>query len=172
MRHPGAGGAREPDHGRERGRIKAKIIVEGANGPTTSDASEALHQRGVLILPDHYANAGGVTVSYFEWLKNLSHVRFGRMEKRYEEQRLPAAAGGGREGHRHALHARRRWRARPTAPTRSTWSTPASRTPWSTAYHRLREIRKKHKTVDLRTAAFIDAIDKIALCYGDLGIFP
>ena len=67
-------------------RIKARMIVEGANGPVTSDASEMLGKNNVLIIPDHYANAGGVLVSYFEWLKNLSHVRFGRMEKRFEEK--------------------------------------------------------------------------------------
>src|SRR5512141_356855 len=67
-------------------RIHAPIIVEGANGPITADASEKLLARGALILPDIYTNAGGVTVSYFEWVKNLSHMRFGRMEKRFAER--------------------------------------------------------------------------------------
>ena len=66
-------------------RVKARIILEGANGPTTPDADPIFRQKNILVIPDIYANAGGVTVSYFEWVKNLGHVRFGRMSKRHEE---------------------------------------------------------------------------------------
>src|SRR6185503_8013456 len=66
-------------------RVKAKIIGEGANGPLTPEADEVFVQKGALVIPDMYLNAGGVTVSYFEWLKNLSYVRYGRMEKRFTE---------------------------------------------------------------------------------------
>ncbi|HXH27576.1 MAG TPA: Glu/Leu/Phe/Val dehydrogenase, partial [Candidatus Polarisedimenticolia bacterium] len=66
-------------------RVKTKLIAEAANGPLTLGADEALNRRGVMIIPDIYLNAGGVTVSYFEWTKNLSHIRYGRMEKRLDE---------------------------------------------------------------------------------------
>jgi len=151
-------------------RIKARIIVEAANGPVTSDASEMLNQRGVLIVPDHYANAGGVLVSYFEWLKNLQHVRFGRMEKRFEEQAyrriLDAVAvkTGGRFTEAEMMDVA--YGADEADLVHSGLEDTMGR-----AYENLREIRGRHK-VDLRTAAFIDAIDKIAICYQDLGIFP
>ncbi len=153
-------------------RIKAKMVVEGANGPITSDASEMLGERGVLVLPDHFVNAGGVLVSYFEWLKNLRHVRLGRMEKRFEEgafRRILSAIEGatnkqfGEDEVAKITHG---------ADEEDLVNSGLEDT-FVNAYQRLREIRNKHRgKADLRTAAFIDAIEKIAICYSDLGIFP
>ena len=67
--------------------IKAQMVVEGANGPVTYEADEILRRRGITVLPDVYANVGGVTVSYFEWTRNISHMRFGRLQRQYDEMR-------------------------------------------------------------------------------------
>jgi glutamate dehydrogenase (NAD(P)+) len=152
------------------GRIKARIIVEAANGPVTSGASEALEERGVLVVPDHYANAGGVLVSYFEWLKNLAHVRFGRLERRFEEQayRRILEAVSARTG---KTFTDEEMKALAHGADEADLVHSGLEDTMGPAYHRLRQIRADHK-VDLRTAAFIEAINKIAICYEDLGIFP
>ena len=108
-------------------RIRAKIIAEGANGPTTAEAGEQLDARGVMIMPDMYLNAGGVTVSYFEWLKNLSHVRFGRMEKRFEERAYRKLLQAMRDLDRQEVHRSRESRAWRPAPRKRIWSTRVSR---------------------------------------------
>jgi glutamate dehydrogenase (NAD(P)+) len=153
-------------------RIKAKIIVEGANGPTTPEAEEILLRRGVLIIPDVYANAGGVTVSYFEWLKNLSHVRIGRMGKRYEQ------ASEIRMMHMMEVLTERKFSegqlaAAAKGPDELDFVNSGLEDTMVLSYQRLRELRKSHPRIpDLRTAAFYDAIDKVAQAYMELGIFP
>lgn len=153
-------------------RIKAKIIGEGANGPITAGAEDILQEMGVMVIPDIYINAGGVTVSYFEWLKNLSHVRFGRMEKRFEQSAFDriikfVEAETGRS----LTDEERRKVARGADEADLVYS--GLEETMSVAYNQIREILKQKKEVGtLRTAAFVNAIDKIALCYYELGIFP
>ncbi len=151
-------------------RIRAKIIVEGANGPITADASEKLLSRGTLIVPDIYTNAGGVTVSYFEWVKNLSHMRFGRMEKRMTEKNNERMLEG--IEHLTGLHfpPDERFRATATVNEEELVNSGLEET-MVAAYNELRVIQKD-RGVDLRTAAFINAIGKVALAYQQRGIFP
>jgi len=150
--------------------IKAKIIAEAANGPTTSAAHDILKKRGCLIIPDNFLNAGGVTVSYFEWLKNLSHVRFGRLDKRFEEnafKRLVEAieSVSGKKFSKEQIQMLSHGASEEDIVESGLEETMIQ------AYNEINELRKKHD-VDLRTAAFISAINKIALSYEQLGIFP
>ena len=152
-------------------RIKAKIILEGANGPTTPEADEIFRQRGIMVIPDVYANAGGVTVSYFEWLKNLSHVRLGRMDRRRQAatelrmlQAIEVATG------RKFTQAERDSFIKVTDELAIVNS--GLEDTMIVAYQDIREaLRAEPKMGDLRTAAFKRAIDKVAVVYEELGIF-
>jgi len=154
------------------GRVKARILAEAANGPTTAAAAEILRRKGVLIIPDIYLNAGGVTVSYFEWLKNLSHVRFGRMGKRFEQTsfenllRVVEESTG-----RRLSDAERKGVARGADEIDLVNS--GLEESMAIAYNQIREVWKLDSRIpSLRTAAFISSINKIAICYAELGIFP
>lgn len=153
-------------------RVKAKIIAEAANGPTTTEAEAILTARNVMIIPDTYLNAGGVTVSYFEWLKNLSHVRFGRMQKRREQSaavRLMEAVEHltGREFSDLEMETSTRGADEEDLVNSGLEETMVN------AYTQVRTIRDRlDDSVDLRTAALINAIDKIAMDYKQRGIFP
>jgi len=151
-------------------RIHAQIIVEGANGPITADASEKLLARGVLIVPDIYTNAGGVTVSYFEWVKNLSHMRFGRMEKRFQERSNEQLLQGVEHLTGLRFTPEDRGRATAAAGEEELVNSGLEET-MVAAYAELRMIQKD-RGVDLRTAAFINAIGKVAMAYLQRGIFP
>jgi len=152
--------------------IQAKIIAEAANGPTTAAAGDSLSARGVMVIPDTYLNAGGVTVSYFEWVKNLSHLRFGRLQKRFEEgaqRRLVHAI----ETHTNTNFSEDEISALVRGASEADLVRSGLEETMVGAYQMTREIMKRYDgKADLRTAAFINAIDKIALCYEDLGVFP
>ncbi len=152
--------------------IRAKIIAEAANGPVTSEASEMLEERGVMIIPDTFLNAGGVVVSYFEWVKNLSHVRFGRLQKRWQSQAyrdlLKAV-----EDMTEKSFPKDVMKAFIKGPGEADLVYSGLEETMATGYQEIREIKLRHgKGFDLRTAAFIAAVDKIVLCYQDLGVFP
>ncbi len=153
-------------------KVKAKIIGEAANGPVTADAEEILLKNGVIIVPDMYLNAGGVTVSYFEWLKNLSHMRFGRMDKRFNQNTYSNLVSMVEKLTGKGVSERER-----KVITRGADEIDLVRSGLEetmvNAYHQIVDLYKSRKKVeDLRTAAFISSLNKVANDYMTLGVFP
>lgn len=156
-------------------RIKAKLIIEAANGPVTADADEILKRKGVVIIPDMYANAGGVTVSYFEWVKNLSQISLGRLERRHEEarsrmlidelERISADTGtnfklaaGFKEAFLHGADELDLVRSGLDDTMRE-------------AFKKMKEVWMSNPKVDdMRTAAYVVAIRRVSNVYGSLGL--
>lgn len=153
-------------------KIKAKVIAEGANGPVTPNAEQILLQKNVLIIPDLFLNAGGVTVSYFEWLKNLSHVHFGRMEKRFQEKSNSELVGAVEKITGKNLDAKQRKLITHGADEIDIVRSGLEET-MIHAYNDILEIRRQNAGItDLRTAAFVCGIRKLGVAYQNLGIFP
>ncbi|SUJ28305.1 Glutamate dehydrogenase [Sphingobacterium spiritivorum] len=153
-------------------RIQAKIIGEAANGPLTPKADEILNKKGVLIIPDMYLNAGGVTVSYFEWLKNLSHVRYGRLEKRFSEN-MYAELVNIIESLTSKKVSELERKIILRGPDEIDLIYSGLEDTMIGSYQEIREVYKSTAGVeDLRTAAFICAINKVGAAYEQLGIFP
>ena len=154
------------------GKIQARIIAEAANGPVTSGAEKILLERNILVIPDVYLNAGGVTVSYFEWLKNLSHMRFGRMEKRFNQQTYEKMIGIIEEHTGRVVGDLERTFVARGADEIDLVRSGLEETMIS-SYSQIREIMNTHIGVnDLRTAAFVSAVGKIGSDYLAMGIFP
>jgi len=153
-------------------RIKAKIIGEAANGPLTPDADEVFIKKGVLVVPDMYLNAGGVTVSYFEWLKNLSHVRYGRLEKRFNENmnahivsQIESLSG------KKMNENEKEYIVHGADEVDLVYS--GLEETMITATHEVMNVWKENPEIpDMRTAAYVVAINKVATSYAELGIFP
>ena len=155
--------------------IRAPLIIEAANGPVTAGADEILREKGVVIIPDLYANAGGVTVSYFEWVKNLSHIRFGRMQRRNEEAHAMLLV---KELERLSADRELGWELSPDFKRRYLQGADELALVRSglddtmrVAYQSFAEVWRSRKDVqDLRTAAFIVAIEKVAASYRAKGL--
>ena len=153
-------------------RIQAKVIAEGANGPTTFNAADILAKRKRMVIPDLYLNAGGVTVSYFEWLKNLSHVRFGRMDKRFQEASTSAMVSALEELTGKTLGPAARAKVVRGASEVDIVYSGLEET-MVTAFQEIAQKLSSDRRVDtLRTAAFAIAIEKVAQAYLELGVFP
>ncbi len=152
--------------------VKAKIIGEAANGPITADGEDILLKKGVVIIPDMYLNAGGVTVSYFEWLKNLSHMRFGRMEKRFNQNKNLAMISTVEKLTGKKLTAREKAQIARGADEVDLVRSGLEETMVNSFYQIHDTFRKKKKIEDYRTAAFVTALNKVANDYITLGVFP
>jgi glutamate dehydrogenase (NAD(P)+) len=153
-------------------RVKAKIVGEAANGPCTPEADEIFTQRGILCVPDMYLNAGGVTVSYFEWLKNLSHVRYGRLEKRFAENLNGHILGQIEELSGKTVSQKERDFIMHGPEEQDLVHSGLEET-MITATREIMQIWKDNPTIpDMRTAAYVSAINKVANSYNELGIFP
>jgi len=149
--------------------INAKLIVEAANGPITYHGDEILRERGITVLPDAYVNAGGVTVSYFEWIKNLSHIRFGRMQRRLDEFR----------GER-IIQALEEMTGKPVPPdlkldiTQGADELALVRSglddTMRLAYQEVRQVAEEKGIADFRTASYVVALQKIATTHMVMGI--
>lgn len=151
-------------------RIQARLIVEAANGPVTYEADQILRDRNITILPDVYINAGGVTVSYFEWTRNLSHMRFGRLQRRYDELRG-----------QHLVKAMETISGTELPKETSRQISKGANEldlvrsglddTMRTAFQDIREMMKTYPDIkDYRTAAYVVAVTKIAQSYYELGL--
>ena len=149
--------------------IKTKLIIEAANGPVTAKADKILRDRGIIIIPDMFANAGGVTVSYFEWVKNINQIRFGRLQRRYEEGR-----------NRALIEALEKQGMKFSRGFKTEFLDGADELDlvraglddtMRLAYRSIRDtLREKPELEDMRTAAFYTAINDIALHYRSIGL--
>lgn len=152
-------------------RIQARIVAEAANGPVDPDGERILLERGVFLIPDIFLNSGGVTASYFEWVKNLSHISFARMTKRQQEisnrrfiemvEQVPWRRFSPSERERLT-----------EGPSEINFVRTALEETLTTAYHNIHDAWKQRSLPDLRTAAFYFAIQRVAGSYRDQGIFP
>ncbi|MCH1470906.1 MAG: Glu/Leu/Phe/Val dehydrogenase [Planktomarina sp.] len=162
-------------HRENANRVQARVIVEAANGPVTAGADALLRERGVVIIPDMYANAGGVTVSYFEWVKNLSHIRFGRMERRREESRNQLIVN---ELERLSKSSNVNWQLTPNFKEKYLKGASELELVRSGlddtmrgAYNDMAEVwRRRADVPDLRTAAYLVSIQKVAASYKNKGL--
>lgn len=149
--------------------LNTKLICEGANGPLTSRADHYLNKRGILIIPDLYANAGGVAVSYFEWVRNLSHMRFGRMEKRRKEYETTSILSviESSTGKRVSSKTKNMLNQ---GPTELDLVRSGLEDMMTEAYENMSEIWNQNNYDSLRTTAFIYSIKKLIKSYKNIGI--
>ena len=159
-------------NGKNASEIKAKIVAEAANGPCTPEADEVFDKKGILCIPDIYLNSGGVTVSYFEWLKNLSHVRYGRLEKRFTQNlnthilEQMENLSGKTVSEKERLFIEH-------GPDEKDLVYSGLEETMANATREIMNLWKNNPGIpNMRTAAYVNALNKVATSYTELGIFP
>lgn len=154
------------------GKIRAKVVAEAANGPVTAEGDEILVKNGIIVLPDFYINAGGVTVSYFEWLKNLSHHRLGRLENRFQHNTYEKIVDLIEKTTGKPVDQKTRDFVTAGGDEVALVNSGLEDT-MCIAYKNIRDTMKDNpKIPDMRTAAFVCSLKKIASDYTALGIWP
>jgi glutamate dehydrogenase (NAD(P)+) len=152
-------------------RIRAQVIVEAANGPVDAEADAILQEAGKIIVPDIYANAGGVVVSYFEWVKNLSHISYERMTRRYQQMANDRLL--------HILQHVTKSELSPAdrellcqAPDEIDFVRTALENTMARSYQKIRDQWKSRDLPDLRRSAYLVAAENVGSAYLQSGIYP
>jgi glutamate dehydrogenase (NAD(P)+) len=152
-------------------RIRARVIVEAANGPVDAEADAILREAGKIIVPDIYANAGGVVVSYFEWVKNLSHISYERMTRRYQQMANDRLLRILQQVTNHDLSPEDR-ELLCQAPDEIDFVRTALENTMARSYQKIWEQWKRRSLPDLRRSAYLVAVENVGSAYIQNGIFP
>ena len=151
-------------------KVKAKLIVEAANGPITYRADKILNKRGVDILPDIFANAGGVIVSYFEWVKNISHIRFGKLQRRFDEQKMRDVMGIIEKSTNNST-SNKLYKKITSGATEKDLAYSGLEDSMREAFQEILTEKNKNKKLNFRTAAYAIALKKLRKFHDTVGIF-
>ena len=151
-------------------KIKAKLIIEAANGPITYRADQILNKRGVHILPDIFVNAGGVVVSYYEWVKNISHIRFGRLQRRFDEQKMRDVIAAISKTTNKSISSSL-YKKITSAATEKDLAYSGLEDTMREAFQEILEEKNKNKKLNFRTAAYAIALKKLRKFHDTVGVY-
>ena len=151
-------------------KIKAKLIIEAANGPITYRADQILNKRGVHILPDIFVNAGGVVVSYYEWVKNISHIRFGRLQRRFDEQKMRDVIAAISKTTNKSISSSL-YKKITSGATEKDLAYSGLEDTMREAFQEILEEKNKNKKLNFRTAAYAIALKKLRKFHDTVGVY-
>ena len=151
-------------------KIKAKLIIEAANGPITYRADQILNKRDVHILPDIFVNAGGVVVSYYEWVKNISHIRFGRLQRRFDEQKMRDVIAAISKTTNKSISSSL-YKKNTSGATEKDLAYSGLEDTMREAFQEILEEKNKNKKLNFRTAAYAIALKKLRKFHDTVGVY-